>query len=201
MFKKPRITMLGLLLITTIFLVSCSQTQPVITGTLDPWTEDTPITGRHLALCEMSSAEKICACTLMKSSVTSDEQGEFEFRDAPAGEYMLIYDSGLSDFDDAMEKWGDTELRFCDPNWLSTYFGNYAEGWAKIHIPTGVNVGSGNEMNYAQFSLGLGNSPFILAHILGERPSNDAVLQPVVIEVTEGETNQIVVPIVYYGNK
>ncbi len=172
---------------------------PAITGILDPWTEDTPIAGRHLTFCEFSGAEGSCNCTLMQSSITTDDQGSFEVQDVPSGKYMVMYDSGLSDFDEAMGRWGGTKLRLCDPDWLDEYFGVYAQGWAKIHVPKDIKLDPGTEMAYAQFSLGLGDSPFIIAHALGGTFSG--TLELVTVDVKEGEPNEITVPVVYYGEK
>ncbi|HRQ21952.1 MAG TPA: hypothetical protein PLF42_00875 [Anaerolineales bacterium] len=199
--KVPATISLTLILLLLLACGVFTTPPPAISGQLDPWTEDTPIDGRNLALCQLDTTEGTCGCTLSNQAIATDDYGEFEVYDVPAGEYMFLYDSGLNDFAEALDKWGGTELRFCDPEWADEYFKNYAHGWAKFHTPKGVNIGNDKIMAYAQFSLGLGNSPFIVAHVLGETYSDGRILQPIIVEVTEGSANNITIPIVYYGEK
>ena len=176
--------------------------EPAISGKLDPWAEDTPIDGRHLALCRVSDTEGRSSCQLMTSSVTTADGGAFEFFDVPPGTYMLIYDSGVSSFDDGMDEWGGTELRIGDEDWRDTYFEDYVgSGWVAVHIPHGADVEPDMIKPYAEFSLGFGDSPFILAHHLGVTYEDEPlVLRHITVDVVEGETAEPTVPIAYYGD-
>ncbi len=175
---------------------------PAISGKLDPWTEDTPIVERYLALCKVSETEGRKNCELMTAFVVTNEQGEFEFFDVPAATYMVIHDSGIGSFEEAMEKWGGTAIRVADPAWCDKYFGEYAaaSGWVSLHIPKGANINPNTMKAYGQFSLGLGNSPFILAHLPGAVFADEPLLlRHITVEVTVGETAMLTVPITYYG--
>lgn len=216
--KSPRITYL---ILTSLVLFACgvftapqpTQTPkppaptstpipPAISGKLDPWTEDTPIVDRYLALCKVSETEGRMNCDLMTSFVVTNERGEFEFFDVPAATYMVIHDSGVGSFEEAMKKWGGTAIRIADPAWCDKYFGEYAaaSGWVSLRIPKGANIDPNTMKAYGQFSLGLGNSPFILAHLPGAVFADEPLLlRHITVEVTMGETAMLTVPITYYG--
>lgn len=183
-------------------LVGCGPPPvPAVSGTLGPWRDSTPIAGRRIVLCQVIE-EGGGGCVLMESAVTSDDQGRFEVYDVPPGEYFILYDSGLSDFDEAMERWGGQTFRWFDDEWLDEYFGLYVEGqWAELHIPEGVSPGSDRIFAYCQFALLIGDSPFVLAHVLGQAFQDERILEPVMVEVTEGQTSQVEFQVVYFGDQ
>jgi hypothetical protein len=172
---------------------------PAVKGTLEPWTDDTPIAGRHIVACQIVKEGE---CALMESAVTSNDQGEFEIYGMPRGEYFFLYDSGLSDFDEAMERWGGQVFGFFDSEWLNEYFGLYAPPgeWVEFHVPEGVSITDTERLfAYCQFSLMLGKSPFVLAHVIGQEFQDNRVLEPVTVDIAEGQTSQVEFQVVYYG--
>lgn len=97
---------------------------------------------------------------------------------------------------------GGTAIRIADPAWCDKYFGEYAaaSGWISLRIPKGANIDPNTMKAYGQFSLGLGNSPFILAHLPGAVFADEPLLlRHITVEVTMGETAMLTVPITYYG--
>jgi hypothetical protein len=52
---------------------------------------------------------------------------------------------------------------------------------------------------YDQFSLMLGKSPFVLAHVIGQEFQDNRVLEPVTVDIAEGQTSQVEFQVVYYG--
>jgi hypothetical protein len=222
MFDKKFSAMIGLILILLVLLAcgvfttpqptqtpepptptsTSTPIPPAIYGKLDPWTEDTPIVGRYLALCKISKTEGKMNCDLMTTFVITDEQGEFEFFDVPTATYMVIHDSGIGSFEKAMEKWGGTAIRVADPAWCDKYFGEYdaGSGWISLRIPKGANIDPNAMKAYGQFSLGLGNSPFILAHLPGAVFNDEPLLiRHITVEVIKGEIARLTLPITYYG--
>jgi hypothetical protein len=136
----------------------------------------------------------------MESAATTDQQGRFQIAAMPPGEYFVLYDSGLSDFEAALERWGGTTFRWFDEDWLDEYFGMYAGGgWAKFHQPQGVFMPPERLRAYCQFALLLGSSPFVLAHKLGQTFQDERILEPITFEVTEGQANQIEFSVEYFG--
>jgi hypothetical protein len=194
--RKKSSVILPIFLVIVIFSLSaCTQEKPAIIGTLEPWSENTIIANRRLALCKTSSYGSNCACTLINLTITSDEQGGFVVEDILPGEYMIIYESYKSDFNAGLEKWGGTDLNTCDPVWAENYFENYADGWTPIHMPEGFKIDQEKIWLYVQFSLAYGLSPFIVAHVLGEAYPDERVLEPIIVKVVEGETSQVIVPV------
>jgi hypothetical protein len=59
----------------------------------------------------------------MTRSVETDALGRIELSDMPEGTYFALYDSGLSDFDQAMDRWRGETLRFGDRECLSDFLG------------------------------------------------------------------------------
>jgi hypothetical protein len=136
----------------------------------------------------------------MQSAAIADEQGRFQIAAMPPGEYLMLYNSGLSDFDAALERWGGTTFRWFDEDWLDEYFGMYAGGgWVKFHQPKGVSIPPERLRAYCQFALLIGNSPFVLAHELGQSFQDERILEPIAFEVAKEQTSQLEFSVEYFG--
>ena len=136
----------------------------------------------------------------MESAVTSDDQGRFRFDWVTPGVYFLLYDSGVTDFDAGLQRWGGQTLKLGNSEWLmDEYFVSDAEGQVSFHIPGGTPLSGFNVAAYALLTLLLDNSPFILAHDI-EKTFSDKTLKLVVVDVTEGQTSQIEFQVMYFGD-
>ena len=171
-------------------------------GMLTPWTDDTPVAGRHIVLCRAigSPEELLAKCVLMESAVTSDGQGRFQMYDVPPGSYLVLYDSGVSDFDAGLEEWGGHTFDWDDDEWLNEIFriDEYEGGWVDIHIPEGIRVGEGIT-SYCALALLIGKSPFVVAHDI-DKIEQSGIFERVIVDVTEGQTSQVDFQLVYFGD-
>ena len=128
----------------------------------------------------------------------SDEKGRFEFRDVPAGAYILFYDSGLSDFDAAMGKWAGQTIRIGDTEWL-------LDSFLEDDVPTIpifrelANLLGTRGMERTQFYMALnfmlGDSPFILAHDVDRMVRKNE--ESITVTVTGEKDQEVKFPALY----
>jgi hypothetical protein len=172
-----------------------------IVGVLRPWASGTPIAARQLALCRSLGDPREGLCELLPNTAMTDRQGRFQFYGVPAGTYFLLYDSGLSDFDEAMIDWAGKTLHFGDREWLSGFLGvDLTEGDIEYRMPEGISLSP--DVNwlstYCLLTLLVGKSPFVIAHDL-ESASHDRELHCAVIEVLPEQTAHVDVQALYFG--
>jgi len=171
-----------------------------VLGVLRPWTAETPVADRRVTLCRSLGDPRDGRCTLMESSITTDRQGRFQIYDVPAGTYFLLYDSGLSDFDTALAKWGGKTLRFGDREWLSEFLGVDLSGDAfEYRVPEGISLSphAGWLSTYCLLTLSVGESPFIIAHDM-EQASHDRELHCALVNVLPGQPAKVDVQVLYF---
>jgi hypothetical protein len=171
-----------------------------IIGQLRAWTSNTPIAGRHLALCRSQGDPRDGLCELLTHTALTDRQGRFQFYDVPSGTYFLLYDSGLSDFDEAMAKWGGETLHFGDQEWLSDFLGvDLSQDNIEYRMPEGLPFTPGVNWlsSYCMLTLLVGQSPFIIAHDL-ESVSQQRELHCDLISVLPGQTARVDVQVLYF---
>jgi len=198
------------LFVLTIFLVGCfSPLMPPATpdatasivGVVKPWTEGTPIEGRQIALCRSQGDPRNGLCDLLPDTVETDRQGRFHFTNVPAGVYFLLYDSGLSDFDQAMAKWAGETLHFGDQGWLSAFLGaELDEDEIEYRMPEGVSLSPNVNWlsSYCLLTLLVGESPFVIAHDV-ESASHDRELHCAIVEVSPNQTTHVDIEVLYFG--
>lgn len=208
--KRLRLAFILTLILLSTFQVACnSQLLPTetptatvsIVGVLRPWTSTTPIAGRHIALCRSQGDPRDGLCELLERSVETDRQGRFQFYNVPAGLYFLLYDSGLSDFDEAMARWGGTTLHFGDQEWLIEFLGvDVSQADIDFRMPEGIALSPDVDWlsSYCMLTLLVGESPFIIAHDL-ESVSHDRELHCALISVSPGQTARVDVQVLYFG--
>lgn len=208
--KRLNVTFIVVLILGSILQAACNpriltSATPTATvgiiGVLKPWTISTPIAGRHLALCRSLGDPRDGLCELMPRTVETDRQGRFQFYDVPAGTYFLLYDSGLSDFDKAMARWGGETLRFGDQAWLSDFLSvDFSEGEINYRMPEGISLSPDVDWlsSYCLLTLLVGESPFIIAHDL-QSVSHDRELHCALINVIPGQTARVDVQVLYFG--
>jgi hypothetical protein len=137
----------------------------------------------------------------MPHTANTDRQGRFQFYDVPAGTYFLLYDSGLSDFDEAMAKWGGKTMHFGDQEWLSSFLGvDFSRGEVDYRMPEGISLSPNVDWlsSYCMLTLLVGESPFIIAHDL-QGVSHDRELHCAVIDVLPSQTVRVDVQVLYFG--
>lgn len=192
-------------------LVACSGTlpfkptiTPTLVGTLEgqllPWIPDTPIVGRKIVLCQSIGDSREGNCRLLKTATISASDGTFTFTEVPAGTYFVMYDSGLGDFDAALDRWGGEILHFNDQAWMSAFLGVDLENTVPVfRIPEGLNLSPNDEWLrcYCALTLLVGNSPFIIAHNL-ELAMEEQDLRCQIITVRPGETSEITIQAIFF---
>ncbi|HSG18550.1 MAG TPA: hypothetical protein VLE70_19810, partial [Anaerolineae bacterium] len=174
-----------------------------VLGLFRPWTAETPVADRRVALCGGLGDPRDGLCTLMEDSVTTDRQGRFQFYDVPAGIYFLLYDSGLSDFDEALAKWGGKTLHFGDQEWLSEFLEvDLSDDDFEYRIPEGISFSpqAGWLSSYCLLTLLVGESPFIIAHDL-EQASHDRELHCALVNVLPDQPAKVDIQVLYLGKQ
>jgi hypothetical protein len=133
----------------------------------------------------------------MDSAVASDDQGRFQFFEVPAGVYLIIYDSGVGDFDSGLQEWGGQTLNLSSIEWLSdTYYADAGEE-CTLRLPAGMPLFGFNFAAYVMQALYFCDYPFILAHDF-ETTFSESEFEPIAVEVTEGKTSQIEFPVAHF---
>jgi len=192
-------TMLLVFGVIGLVLSGCGPRQSPIVGEIQEY-GDYPIAGRKVALCQLLGSQEFeegltrtpVECTLLETVAVSDEKGHFEFRDVSPGIYLLFYDSGLSDFDVAVEEWAGKTLRIGDTEWLLGSF--LANDKPKMPLFSElahymVMQGMEKTQQYMALHLMVGQSPFILAHDVDRVIKEDEIS---IILAIAGEENQVV---------
>lgn len=199
------------LILSTCLLTDCVGTFPfkttgseggIVSGRLHAWTPDTPIANRNVTLCRTIGDYTEGNCELMDTAVESDDRGRFKIENVPEGIYFVLYDSGLSDFNDALQKWGGRSLHFGDRDWLIEFLGaNPDDGWVTYRLPEGIipTPHEGWLSHYCGLTLLIGYSPFIIAHDM-ELARDQRQLNCFLVEVKPGETSQIDISVTFFGN-
>ncbi|HET6447284.1 MAG TPA: hypothetical protein VFI27_22205 [candidate division Zixibacteria bacterium] len=205
--KRGRIA-LTLFLLFLFALAGCSDSDrpsdesvSSVEGQLSPWGDYSPIENRHIVLCRVIDQPKDGECELMESSAVTDENGKFAVSSVPAGTYFILYDSGLTDFDEALDRWGGEMLRFGDMEWLADLLGlDLRTEAVEFRVPEGISHSphEGWLTQYCTLTLSVGNSPFIIAHDMVEA-QEERELHCLIVDVTPGEAVSIDVQAAYYG--
>jgi hypothetical protein len=77
-----------------------------VTGVVRP-VHDAQVVDRHIVLCQwVGKSHHTYECKLTDYTTTTDEQGRFELTQVEPGEYLIIYDSGLADFNEGLRNTG-----------------------------------------------------------------------------------------------
>jgi hypothetical protein len=166
---------------------------PLLAGRLLPWSEGTVVEGRRVVLCRSLGDPREGICRLQKKAVTTDSQGQFQFFGLEEGTYFILYDSGLSDFELAMEHWGGQLLYFGDRVWLKEFLGvDLDQENLELHVPEGISFSphGGWLSSYCALTLSVGRSPFIIAHDM-EIAREEHRLRCLVPELVPGQTRWV----------
>ena len=142
-------------------------------------------------------------CELMPVAAVTDDQGNFVISYVQAGSYFILYDSGLTDFDEALDLWGGKILRFGEREWLSEFLGVDLDTEAvEFRVPEGISHSPHQDWltHYCTLTLSVGNSPFIIAHDM-EKAQETRDLRCLIVEVIPGEPFAIEIQAAYYGER
>jgi hypothetical protein len=176
---------------------------PQIEGMLVPWGTDSHIEGRHIVLCRLLGAPQDGECELMETAAISDDHGAFYLSGVSQGSYFVLYDSGLSDFNEALDEWGGETLVFADLDWLSGFLGiDLRIEPVEFRVPDGISHSphEGWLTQYCTLTLSVGDSPFVIAHDM-DRAQAEQELRCLIVDVTPGELQDITVQAAYFGEK
>lgn len=210
--KRINVTFIIVLLVLSVLLSACGtrilpsqepESEVSVIGILRPWTAGTPIVDRRVTLCRSLGDPRDGLCELMQSAATTDRQGRFQFYDMPAGTYFVLYDSGLSDFDEALAQWGGKTLHFGDQEWLSDFLSvDLSKDEYAYRVPEGISFSpqAGWLSSYCLLTLLVGESPFIIAHDL-DSASHERELHCAIIDVLPDQPARIDVQVLYLGDE
>jgi hypothetical protein len=194
-----------ILLIILLMLPACSSSKNKIAGNIEEY-QDYPIAGRKIAICQFQADQEFYTnlpdSMLLDKIATSDKNGYFEFTDVPEGNYLLLYDSGLVDFETAVEKWAGKTLKLSDYNWIAHDYLGSEDGTVKMNIYNGmlnllVEFGGEAAKTYMRLHLILDNSPFIVAHDV-EKAVKENKISIIVVKVPQ-KGNQVSFPAIHLG--
>jgi len=201
---------LVLMLLVILAVAACSALdQPtdvpsyLVDGRLVPWGDNSPVDDRHIVLCRIVDQASDGECELMESASITDEQGNFAVSAVQPGTYFILYNSGLSDFDEAMDLWRGKTLRFGDMEWLSEFLGiDLRTEPVEYRVPEGISHSphEGWLTRYCTLTLSVGNSPFIIAHDI-EHAQNERDLRYLTVDITPGAPVTIEVQAAFYGDR
>jgi hypothetical protein len=171
-----------------------------VEGTVQAWVIGTPISGRHIVLCRSLADPREGNCELMSQSTDTDFFGRFQFANVPQGTYFVLYDSGLGDFDAAMDRWGGKTLHFGDVAWLTDLLGVDLENEdPTFRIPEGIDISPHDDWlrPYCVLTLLVGNSPFIIAHDLDLIQKEEHLTCEILVVVAE-ETVDVDIQVIQF---
>jgi len=155
---------------------------PPISGTLQGKGDTDPIANRRIVLCLKTDTSSL-DCTLTTLLTTSDTNGYYKFTDVPAGQYLVFYNSGWSDFDAGLAKWTSKTIKVGDVQWLmDNLFEVNADGKYSFMLPAGAIINA--RVSAYRFFF---KSPFFWAHDCGSNGCSDENdIIPVEFDVTPG---------------
>jgi hypothetical protein len=173
-----------------------------VVGTVLPW-KSVPTIGRHIVLCELIDKTPIpYDCRVTAYHAVTNSGSRFKIENVQPGKYLILYDSGLADFEQSYQKWQDKVLRIGDWEWaFDNLFSDEPDG------SFGICTGSPNAFYHSHPALTLAatGSPFGLAHDVETAAayrgnSHDlalGVFLPVTVDVVVGQTSNIQFRILY----
>jgi hypothetical protein len=173
-----------------------------VTGVLRPFHEH-QVVDRHIVLCQLEGkAQDAYDCRLTSYLATTDKQGQFELTQVKPGDYLIIYDSGLADFDQGVRRWKDTVIHLGDLKWLSSngFFGGEPDGDFLV-CGGGINGWADFYILNVDLTLCGSGSPFVVAHDIEAALEYDAkrdgltlppgVFKPVMVKVEQGYASHV----------
>lgn len=166
-----------------------------------PWTADTPVDGRRVALCQREDPEQDGVCRLMDSTAITDSAGFFEFQDVEEGIYLILYDSGLGDFDKTMDQWSGRLMRLGDERWLAEFLEiKDLDEWVSHRVPEGISLSPHYAWitSYCILTLLVDESPFVVSHDM-KTARDQGQLRCLLVEVEANNITRIEFDSVYFS--
>jgi hypothetical protein len=174
---------------------------PDLKGSVIPWGSTSKSNARKIVLCKIVGEAIEGECVLMSRPSTTNHEGNFSVTGLSAGNYFILYDSGLEDFDRAMERWGGQTLYFGDADWIADFLGvDIRSEPVEFRVPNGISHSphSGWLTQYCTLTLAVGNSPFIVAHDM-KLAESERILRCHIIEFIPGQQQSIKLEVAYFG--
>jgi hypothetical protein len=164
-------------------------TPAVLAGQLTTWEDGAEAVGRQVTLCRIEGDPDLepFDCVLSETGVTTDGRGRFELPNVTPGAYVLVADSGLSGFDEALETWAGQTLTVGDWPWLRReLISPPVEGGINSYLPPPLQALGVDRAAYAVQTMLVGDSPFQVVHQVRVDEDGAAVVEPIVVEAAGG---------------
>ncbi|MBN1120608.1 MAG: hypothetical protein JXJ17_05985 [Anaerolineae bacterium] len=210
MHRLKQLTAILLILLFGVMFTACQPEEPV-TITPSPTTEpvstligqlqsadgQVDTANRPLILCRIDPADG--SCVLQAPMLFTNADGTFTAEALEAGRYTVIYASGLSDFQSAIQTWAGETLYPGDWPWLRDDF-LALDPAAPPAVPLPADL-HGPDVRfdraaYALDTLLIDQSPFIIAHTISVGEDGWTTVEPLVIDVPPGSLISASIPVI-----
>jgi hypothetical protein len=173
-----------------------------VTGVVQPW-RDRPTTGRHIVLCQLIDDTPMpYDCRVTSYHAITNSESRFQLDNVQPGKYLILHDSGLTDFERGYAQWHGKILRVGDFDWtMNNLFTGEPDD--SFFICNGsVN---GFYFSHVDLTLTASGSPFGLAHDIelasayqGEKFTlPPGVFKPFLVEVVKDQTSDVLFKALY----
>lgn len=195
--------------VTSEFVPGGSQT---VTGSINAWSKE-PVANRQLALCKLSEQNPLSPydCLVTKYTATTDSSGNFQIKEVPIGKYLIIYNTGSTDFQKGLQIWQGKELKPGDISWeVEHYYQLYSENYGKVCYLVMPGNHPADFYSYkAEYVFTQCNSYFFLAHDIQaaitykyvdedyRKPLPSGIFKPVVVDVAPNKDSFVTFNVLY----
>lgn len=166
--------------------------QVALSGQLLPLNDEASAAGLRVALCRVTREVEtgLPDCDLHPEAATVGQAGRFEFESVDAGDYLLLYESGLADFDAALAALGGATLYLSNWNWLHSEVIQAAPGQHLNLRPSAAirDDPSVDLLSFSRATLLIDGSPFVAAHEI-DRSGASPQVRPVLITLASPQND------------
>lgn len=205
MRKTPIVVIL--ITLAALALAACRPAPPEVTPTPTPEplasirglladADGVGVGGRQIALCRVvGETDPPAECVLAPAVATTGEGGRFALEGVEPGTYLLLIETGLGDFDAAVERWVGETLRPGDWPWLRDELLALDAGESvPVRLPDALPHDALIDRGaYGVATFAVGNAPFVVAHELIDE-NGWVTADPILVEAGPGDVAGVTLP-------